>query len=148
MIIVAADHGGFELKEQMKEWLATSYGHIVVDITPERVTGDDYPLITQRIAKEAKLAGEPVRVIAFCRSGVGMALGMNRYRSLRAVQGTSVDIAKQSRIDEDANALSIGADFQSVPQTKKIIQSFLETSFKPLDRYQRRVKELSSYGQA
>lgn len=148
MIIVAADHGGFELKEQMKEWLATSYGHIVVDITPERVTGDDYPLITQRIAKEAKLAGEPVRVIAFCRSGVGMALGMNRYRSLRAVQGTSVDIAKQSRIDEDANALSIGADFQSVPQTKKIIQTFLETSFKPLDRYQRRVKELSSYGQA
>lgn len=148
MIIVAADHGGFDLKEQMKEWLATSYGHIVVDITPERVTGDDYPLITQRIAKEAKLAGEPVRVIAFCRSGVGMALGMNRYRSLRAVQGTSVNIAKQSRIDEDANALSIGADFQSVPQTKKIIQTFLETSFKPLDRYQRRVKELSSYGQA
>jgi ribose 5-phosphate isomerase B len=148
MIIVAADHGGFDLKEQIKEWLATSYGHIVVDITPERVAGDDYPLITQRIAKEAKLAGEPVRVIAFCRSGVGMSLGMNRYRSLRAVQGTSVDIAKQSRIDEDANALSIGADFQSIAQTKKIIQTFLETSFKPLDRYQRRVKELSSYGQA
>jgi ribose 5-phosphate isomerase B len=147
MIIVAADHGGFELKEQIKEWLATAYGHVVVDLTPERVAGDDYPVLTQRIAQEAKVAGEPVRIIAFCRSGVGMALGMNRFRFLRAVQGTSVNIAQQSRTDEDANAISIGADFQSLAQTKKIIQSFLETSFKPLDRYQRRVKELSSYGQ-
>lgn len=148
MFILVADHGGFAMKETLKEWLSQEYGQIILDCTPVKVAGDDYPVLAKQAAIEVKKAGDDVRVIALCRSGAGIAMAMNRFRYIRAVQGWSVAEVKRARVDEDVNVVTIGADLQSLATTKKIIKTFLEKSFEPQERRVRRIKELSSYGQA
>jgi ribose 5-phosphate isomerase B len=147
MFILVADHGGFAMKESMKAWLSDAYGQIILDCTPKKVAGDDFPTLAQQAALEVKKAGDDVRVIAFCRSGAGIAIALNRYRYMRAVQGWSVSEVQRARTDEDVNAVAIGADLQSLAAAKKIIAAFLETSFQPKERHIRRVKQLSTYGQ-
>lgn len=147
MIYLAADHGGAKLKAQLFAWLTERYGQVVIDVTPKPKPGDDYPLqavaLIRRMKKDAAAFG-----IAFCRSGVGMAMATNRFRDFRAVHADTALSAKKARTDEDANVLSLGGDIVRLPLAKKIVTTFLETEYKPLARYDRRIKELRRYGQA
>ena len=147
MIYLAADHGGAELKTKLMAWLTERYGNVVVDLTPKTTSTDDYPqqavLLGRKMKKDAKAFG-----IAICRSGVGMAMAANRFRDFRAVHADTVLAAKKARTDEDANILALGGDVISLPLAKKIVTTFLETEYKPVVRYDRRIKELRRYGQA
>ena len=91
---VAADHGGFALKEKMaadlKDW-----GHEVVDFGAyELVTGDDYPDFVVPMAW-AVARGEVDRGIAFCGSGVGACIAVNKVPGVRAALVTEIFSAHQ-----------------------------------------------------
>jgi len=148
MILFTADHGGFAMKEKLRAWATDRYGQEVLDLARKRVAGDDYPERIQDVVKVLRRTKGPVMVIAICRSGVGMAMAANRHHGLRALQGLSAAVVKRGREEEDANVLSLGADLVTLAQAKKITQAFLETSFRPLVRYRRRLLELDRHGKA
>ncbi len=147
MIFVAADHGGFALKQGLVQRLTVRYGPIVRDLTPRRRADDDYPLRAADLATAVRTSGSLAFGIGICRSGVGMAMVANKFPNIRAVQGTSTNIAAAARQDENANIISLGADDLSAAQAWKIVTTFLETSWRPVARYRRRLGEIRRYEQ-
>lgn len=142
MIYVAADHGGFAKKQRLVAWLR-SRGHQVIDLGPAHSSpSDDYPIWSARLARAVQGDRRGLGVL-LCRSGVGMALVANKFAGIRAVQGWSGRVAKQSRRDENTNVLSLASDFQSLDDMKDIVRSWLAQSFRPVARYQRRLRQIT-----
>ncbi len=143
MIYLVADHGGFALKQRLEKWLAQD-GYQVLDLGPlKKEAGDDYPPRAARLARA--LQKKPsARGIAICRSGVGMAIVANKFAGIRATQAWTPTLAAQSRRDEDTNVLSLAADYQSWPQIIRVVKSWLETPYRPQQRFTRRLKEIKA----
>lgn len=141
MVFLTSDHGGFAVKQKLVTWL-TAHGIQVQDLGPTRLKPtDDYPVWASRLARSVK-RHPGSRGIALCRSGVGMAVAANKFSGIRAAQVFSPLMAKASRRDEDANVLSLAADYHTVPELQKIIGVWLKTPYRPTKRFSRRLREL------
>jgi len=140
-VYIGADHGGFKLKEEIKEWL--SEWHIEFtdlganNYTPE----DDYPdyawPVAVRVGNEQGTFG-----ILACRSGQGEAIVANKAKGARAALAWNEKTAFAARNDDDANILCLPADYITVDNAKKIVHAFLTTPFGKDERYHRRVDKV------
>lgn len=140
-IILAADHAGFKLKNQLKSYLQKQ-GYKVIDVNPKFQSDDDYPLIAQAAAKKARISKS--KAILICGSGAGIAMAANRFKWMRVVQATDPGVVKMSRSDEDANGLALSARRLSLAQAKKLIEVFLSTPVSTAARHRRRQKQLTT----
>lgn len=138
---LAADHGGFNLKEAIKAYLTTQ-GHEVADegahtLDPQ----DDYPDFCYPAAK--KISGDlNARGVFFCRSGAGAAIVANKVKDVRAVVARSVDDAVHAREHNDANVIALSSDSLSAGEARDIVAAFLSTPFSGEDRHLRRLKKI------
>ena len=140
---LAADHGGFELKEQMLEELRTA-GYEVVDFgAKEYQAQDDYPDFVVPLAR-AVAQGEVDRGIAICGSGVGASVAANKIRGGRAALITDPYSAHQGVEDDDLNIMCLGGRVTGHALAWDLIQTFLKARFKGLPRYQRRLDKLAA----
>ncbi len=142
-VYLAADHAGFELKEEIKKLLST-HGFEVSDLGAMRLDkDDDYPAY-MRAAAEAVAKDLGSFGIIFGGSGEGEAIVANRVKGVRAAEyyGGALDIIKLSREHNDANILSIGARFVSRESAERAILLWLETKFSNEERHVRRIKEI------
>lgn len=143
MIFIASDHGGFRAKQKLIVWLKKR-GQAVHDIGPDKFNpNDDYPLWASRLARAVK-RHPGSKGLALCRSGVGMAMAANKFSGVRAAQAFTPAMANASRRDEDANILSLAADYHSQPSLQRIITAWLKTPYRPNKRYTRRLRELTT----
>ena len=143
-IYLGADHGGFELKEKVKIWLQR-LNYQVEDCGAFSLDeNDDYPDFAFEVARKVAKGGANERGILFCRSGGGMVIAANRLQQIRAVDAYDQRSAKHARTDNDANVISIGADWIDFVKVKEIIQVFLETEFDQQPRHIRRIKKISN----
>ncbi len=139
MLLIAADHGGFRLKENIKKYLDKikvmykDLGAYKLDIN------DDYPDYAKRLAK--KIKGKD-KGILICGSGVGMCIAVNRFKNIRAVAAYDNYSAKMSRRDNDSNVICLRGRKFSSKKAKKILKTWLETDFSNKKRYKRRIKKL------
>lgn len=142
IVYLGADHGGFRLKEEIKEWLKKKWGYEVVDLGAithdER---DDYPQFARKVA-EAVAGKEGAMGILFCRSGAGMAIAANRVKGARAVVVLKPDYAKIVRLHNNANILVLGSDWTDEGQIEEIIKTFLTTEFSGEERHKRRLQQI------
>ena len=130
------------LKTYVKRMLLAR-GFDVTDVGPDRlVVGDDYPLIAAEVAKRVRRTSDS-RGILFCSSGVGMSVVANKFLGIRAVNVWHPRVAIRARQEEDANILVFPADFVTRATALKILSAWLETSFKRIPRYRRRLGEIS-----
>ncbi len=144
-IILAADHAGFEMKEQLKVWLL-GQGHAVEDCGAYTlVSDDDYPVYMHKAAEQLQLYARDTEFLELCvivlgGSGTGEAIVMNRYSGIRAVvyNGQDVEVIRLGRAHNNANVLSVGARFVSQDQLWAGVQLFLDTPFDGV-RHQRRI---------
>jgi ribose 5-phosphate isomerase B len=134
-IILASDHRGFALKEQIKKYLNTALDVGAATFDPE----DDYVDYASKAVKE--LSGDD-KIILFCGSGHGMDIAANRFPNIRAILGFNFDVVKQGREHEDANCLIIPSDWTSFDQAKKHIDIFLNTPFSNEERHLHRLEKL------
>ncbi len=128
MIILACDHGGFELKEYLKQYFAK---HKIEYIDCGAYTlepMDEYPMFAKKAVKEV-LKDENNRGIFICGSGVGISMVANRYKGIRCVLAYNAQIAHMARWHQDANVLALGANYTSKPMALKIIKEFFNTGF-------------------
>ncbi|MHB8442935.1 MAG: RpiB/LacA/LacB family sugar-phosphate isomerase [Patescibacteria group bacterium] len=143
MIYLSSDHAGFHLKLQILSFLTLekiSY----FDLGPfEFIKEDDYPLYAQSLAERMKADKDSMGILV-CRSGEGMEIAANRFKWIRAALCNNKNFAKLSREEDDANVLVLSAMlFEDNEEYKEIIKTFINTKFKNIKRYRRRVKEMS-----
>lgn len=126
-IVLAADHGGVEMKDQLTSWLRES-GHEVHDIGTHGGASVDYPDYAHKVAAMLG-AGAAERAILVCGTGVGMAISANRHRGVRAVNCTDTFTARMSREHNDANVLALGARVVGIGLARDIVSAFLSGAF-------------------
>ncbi len=146
-IILASDHAGYKLKEEIKAFLATK-GYKTDDMGAHAfVEDDDYPyFMTQAALRIAQDSSGFAKAIIFGKSGQGEAMVANRFPGVRAAvyYGGSHDILKLSREHNNANILSIGAGFVTEEEAKVAIVQWLDTPFSHEEKHQRRIEEMDS----
>ncbi len=138
-IAVGADHAGFELKQRLAARLAAS-GHAVLDLGTTSDESVDYPDYAAAVAAEVA-SGRAERGLLVCGSGVGMAIGANRVRGVRAVAANDLETARLARAHNDANVLALGARLVAPTLAEEILDTFLAAPFDG-GRHQRRVGKL------
>jgi len=144
-IYLAADHRGFELKNQLAAWLKDE-GHTVTDVGAREYTDDDdYPDYGLAAAQAVAEAPAERRGIAICGSGVGMAVAANKVPGVRAALMHDPAIAAASRTDDDTNVLALGSDYISLDDAKAVVTAWLATSFSGAERHQRRLQAIARY---
>jgi ribose 5-phosphate isomerase B len=142
-IAVGADHAGFELKERLRERLAAA-GHEVEDCGTDSRASTDYPDYASRVA-EAVAGGSAERGLLVCGSGVGMAIGANRHRGVRAVNCIEPYTVRLARAHNDANVLALGARVVAPQLAEEILDVFLTAPFEG-GRHELRVAKLDGSG--
>ncbi|MBR0350501.1 MAG: ribose 5-phosphate isomerase B [Clostridia bacterium] len=137
MIALGSDHGGYELKEEIKKYFDEKEIQYIDYGTnsPERT---DYPIYAKKVA-EAIVNNECDKGIIVCRSGHGVAIVANKFRGIRAANITSEEDAKFAKADDNINVLTLSGDNLSVNTTVCIIRAWLATEFKQ-GRYQERIQ--------
>ena len=143
---IAADHGGFELKEHLKKLLQEA-GYQVIDFgNLLRQEEDDYPDYVIPLAKA--IAQEKVdNGLAICGSGVGACVAMNKVKDVRACLVNDTFSARQGVEDDNLNALCLGGRVIGNSLAWELVQTFLNARFSGEERHLRRlakVKELDN----
>ena len=140
---IAADHGGFELKESLKEFIALM-GHEVRDFgAAELDPSDDYPDFVIPLAR-AVANGEVERGIAVCGSGVGAAVAANKIAGVRAALINDHFSAHQGVEDDDLNILCLGGRVSGNMAAREFVVSFLNAKFTGEERHRRRLEKIKA----
>ena len=140
MIAIGSDHGGYELKEELKKVLEEiglkykDYGAFSKD----RV---DYPIIAKEVSRAVQTK-ECEKGILICRSGYGMAMVANKFKGIRSAPCFCTKAAQFSRLHNNTNVLSLGADYVTVDEAKEILNTWLDTEFEG-GRHQERLDLVS-----
>ena len=139
---IANDHHGVEVKKELIEKL-TSMGYDMVDFGTNESEMVDYPLYAFKV-------GEAVRDnkidfgILLCNSGIGMSIACNKVKGVRCAKVGSNWDAEMTRRDNDANVIALSTR-NSIDELVSMINTFLTTDFKQIDRYIRRVEQIDNY---
>lgn len=140
MIYLGADHRGYQIKEQIKNYLIAK-GHKITDLGTDSTKPIDYPLIAEKVAKKIARDAE-ARGILICGSGAGVCVVANKVDGVRASEGWNKQAVEAARNDDDINALCLSADMLALDEAEDLIQAFLDTPFSGKERYKRRLAEI------
>jgi ribose 5-phosphate isomerase B len=145
-IFVAADHNGFYLRRDLINYL-TRAGYSVQDDGDEALDPDnDFPVFATKVVNDMLSSDDPdPRGILICGSGQGMCMAANRFKGIRACVGYDRESIKASRHDEDSNILCLAARVLEKDKVNVLVETFLNTPFALLGRYQRRIKEMDDF---
>lgn len=144
MIYIGADYVGYKLKESIKKYfdekdidyvdMGTNSGKSKNDFT------DFIPSVVKGVRKSKNNVG-----ILICGTGLGMSIGANRFKKIRAALVFSNKQAKNSKTHDNANVLCLSVWETSADKAKQIINVWLNTSFQPLARRIRRFKKIDKW---
>lgn len=141
-VYIGADHRGYNLKEVLKIYLKElDYDFEDLgarELNPE----DDYPDYAVEVAKKVAEDLENNRGVLICGSGVGVDVVANKFKGIRSALLFNPEQARMSRNDDNANVLSLSADFIDENSAKEIVKIWLETPFSRLERHVRRVEKI------
>ena len=139
---IAADHGGFELKQKLVERLRAA-GHQIEDFGAHQLTpGDDYPDFVIPLG-QAVAAGKVERGIAVCGSGVGACVCANKVKGVRACLIEDNFSARQGVEDDNLNLFCLGGRIQGPELAWDLIETFLKAKFSGATRHVRRLGKVS-----
>ncbi len=140
---MAADHGGFELKEEIMAALESN-GYSVVDFGAYRLQReDDYPDFVVPLA-QAVVRGDVERGIAICGSGVGAGIAASKIAGARASLIHDIFSAHQGVEDDDMNIMCLGGRVVGFALAWEMIQAFLKARFSGAERHKRRVAKVAA----
>lgn len=142
---IAADHGGYQLKEVIASLLSKNYevkdfGAIVFN------ESDDYPDFVIPMARELT-ANKIDRGIAICGSGVGASIAANKVKGVRAALIHDTFSAHQGVEDDDMNMICLGGRIIGNELAKEIIATFLKACFTGEERHRRRLEKVNNLEQ-
>lgn len=140
VLVIGSDHGGFDMKQFIKEKLFKE-GYEIKDYGTHSEESVDYPDYIHPLASAIN-NGDYSRGIIFCGSGNGAQITANKYPKVRAALAWEKEQAILAREHNDANILSIPGRFVEFDNAWEFVQAFLDTDFEG-GRHQRRVNKIS-----
>ena len=143
-IYCGADHGGYQLKEILKLWLQQQ-NYSVEDCGATQLDPkDDYPDFAFAVAKKVVQNPESIGIL-LCRSGGGMVIAANRIKGIRAVNIHDEKGAVHAKTNNNANIVSLEADWLGDEQAKQVLSAFLKAKFAGEERHVRRIGKIGRY---
>ena len=140
-IAIASDHGGFELKEKIHQYLLEKN----IDVTnfgTNSIESCDYPVYAKKVC-ESILNKEYDFGILICGTGIGMSIAANRYKGIRAACVSDTYSARLTREHNNSNVLCFGARVVGEGLAKEIVDSWLNAQFQG-SRHQKRIGMLDN----
>lgn len=137
---IASDHGGFELKEELKKHIEKK-GIEIKDFGTHSLDSVDYPDYAKKLCT-AILEGEVELGIAICGTGVGISIACNKVAGIRAAHCTDSFTARMVRNHNDANVICLGGRITGIEIAKDIIDNYLNSTFEG-GRHQLRVDKIT-----
>ncbi|MBN1558231.1 MAG: ribose 5-phosphate isomerase B [Lentisphaerae bacterium] len=145
-VAIGADHGGFPLKETVREMLEAR-GITVEDVGCYDTNSVDYPDYAREVAQRVS-RGEAEQGVLVCTTGTGMAMTANRFPGVRAAQCFTPAMAELARAHNNANVLALGGGMLSPETAGAIVEAWLDTAFSAEARHARRVGKMEQYGRS
>ncbi|HOE01213.1 MAG TPA: ribose 5-phosphate isomerase B [Kiritimatiellia bacterium] len=140
---LGADHGGFEMKQKIKDLLAKRPEVEVTDFgtySPESVDYPDFAIEVARRVSEGTLE----QGILICTTGVGMSMTANKFPRVRAAQVFNAKMARMTREHNNANIMALGAAITPMEEIPAILDAWFSASFEPGSRHDRRVQKINA----
>lgn len=141
MIALGSDHGGYSLKEAVKDHL-DKQGIPYKDFGAHSAESCDYPDMAVPPC-EAVLRGECELALLFCGTGIGISMAANKLRGIRAAACSDVFSARYTRLHNNANALCLGERVVGPGLALELVDAFLGTPFEG-GRHARRVAKIAA----
>ena len=138
-VILASDHAGFRLKEEIKKFLIKKRKKIL-DLGTKNTNSVDYPDYAHLLSKKMKRNKNQFGIL-ICGSGFGMSMVANKYKYIRAALCYDIKSTKLSRLHNNANVMTIGSRLIKKDVALKCVSVFLKTGFSG-GRHLRRIKKI------
>ena len=138
-VILASDHAGFKLKEEIKKYLIKKRKK-VLDLGTKNTSSVDYPDYAHLLSKKMKKNSNQFGILV-CGTGTGMSMVANKHKNIRAALCYNNKSTKLSRSHNNANVMTIGSRSIKKNVALKCVSTFLKTEFDGV-RHARRVKTL------
>ena len=138
-VILASDHAGFKLKEEIKKFLIKKRKK-VLDLGTKNTSSVDYPDYAHLLSKKMNKSKNQFGIL-ICGSGIGMSMAANKHKYIRAALCYSIKSTQLSRQHNNANVMAIGARLIKKNIALKCVSTFLETDFNR-GRHLRRIKKI------
>ena len=138
-VVLASDHAGFNLKEEIKKFLIKKRKE-VLDLGTKNAKSVDYPDYAHLLSRKMKNNKNQLGIL-ICGSGTGMSMAANKHKNIRAALCYDTKSTKLSRLHNNANVMTIGAKLTKKNVALKCVSTFLKTDFDG-GRHSRRVKKI------
>jgi ribose 5-phosphate isomerase B len=135
-IAIAADHRGYPYKGAIARALSAD-GHEVLDLGTDSTEAVDYPDVARAVGLTIRDHRADLGVLV-CGSGAGVSIAANKLRGVRAVLAHDLFTARQSREDDDANVICLGAGVVDLDQAIALVRTFVAARFSNAERHVRR----------
>lgn len=143
MIIIGADHTGFDLKDKIKKYFKAKNIEIFDVSDYDLDTNDDYPDVAKNICLEVLKNNENLG-IAICGTGIGISIACNKIKGIRAALCFDSYMAKLSKNHNNANVLCLGARLgytKDIDNVINIIEEYINSDFEG-NRHQKRLEKI------
>lgn len=140
MIALGCDHGGYELMQEVKQYLDQK-GYDYEDFGCHSTEATDYPIYAKKVAR-AILSGKCDKGILICGTGIGISITANKFKGIRAALCTDCFCAEATRQHNDANVLAMGGRVVGPGLAIKIVETFLTTPFSGAERHCARIAQM------
>lgn len=144
MIVIGSDHGGLDLKEEIKK-LLEARGISCEDLGTGNSESVDYPDFGQAVASRVS-TGAAEKGILVCGTGIGMSIVANKYPNVRAALATDVFMATMAKEHNNANILVLGGRVLEHDKAREMVNAWLDTEFAG-GRHQNRLDKISALEQ-
>ncbi|MCS7093556.1 MAG: RpiB/LacA/LacB family sugar-phosphate isomerase [Patescibacteria group bacterium] len=141
-IFIAADHRGFNLKNQIIDYLQEKNIRVEDLGAYEYQADDDYPDVAKKVAQAVLQNPDNHLGIVICGSGVGVAISTNRFKGIRCGLGFDERQVIHARENDHINVLALASDFLDFETAKILVDRFLTTAGKSEEKYLRRIRKL------
>ena len=141
-LVIGSDHAGFELKQELVEYLI-ALGHEVVDVGTYSKAPVDYPDYAEAVAAALR-AGRAERGVLICGSGVGACVAANKIPGIRAAICHDAYSAHQGVEHDDMNVLVLGSRVIGGELAKELLRDYLHANFSGEERHVRRLGKVKA----
>lgn len=141
-VAIGSDHRGFKLKTKLIKYLDKK-GYEVIDFGTDNSNSVDYPDFGIKVGeavrdKEAELG------IVICGTGIGISIACNKVKGIRCAKVNTRREAKLTRIHNNANVIALN-ERMFLFEAKDIVDTFLNTEYKPVEKFERRIEKMYKY---
>ena len=143
MIALGCDHGGYELKLEIKKYLDEK-GIEYKDFGCDSLDSVDYPVYAKKVA-HAIVDGECEKGILICGTGIGVSIAANKVPGAYAALVNNVYQAQRAQLSNNANIITLGAQVTGIELAKCLVKEYLSVTFDPESRSMPKVARITEY---